>query len=650
MGETLPRAHRPQLDGVRAIAVTLVVIFHLGFTWLPGGFTGVDVFFVLSGYLISGLLLSDAVRDDRIRLARFYARRARRLLPAAVATVIFTVIVDKYLSSPIDYPHLRRHATSAVLYFANWDSATLKTGYFAVDTQLSPLAHFWSLAVEEQFYFIWPAVVMFGLWLARRLRRRIDQVLLIVFAAITATGVVAAILLTGTTAAYYGTHTRAFELSAGGLLAIAMHRRGQRPDAADERGLANRLTVLGTVACVALALSIDGGTTYPGWAAVGVTTAAILLIAGADLSNSSAAARALGNPLFSWLGRLSYSIYLWHWPLIVFFADDLSRPVLVVVVLAAAQASYTLIEQPLRLRTLPRAPHLAVVMSGISASALLGLVLIPWYLHVTPAQQDLIDELAHTAVKVHCINGLEYDASHLSCVLHVGNGPTVAVVGDSHAEMWIPALTRLAERRDWTLIKTTHPGCPVDDLQQAAPERQLECAPWRAAAFPELIATFDPDYVILATRSYQMPLDGGSHDDLKPGTPEHVAAWGESWDEPLDLLSRHGAWLGVMQVQPTLPQGILACLAGHAHDSTACDFPLSADAALPSYTSEMRLVVGQHRHVTLLDPTPWICPAGMCPALSDGIKVHTDDDHLGADFVAAHARDLARLLATMGLR
>ncbi|MFY9914081.1 MAG: acyltransferase family protein, partial [Nocardioidaceae bacterium] len=591
MGEDLPRAHRPQLDGVRAIAVALVVVFHLGFTWLPGGFTGVDVFFVLSGYLISGLLLTEAVRDGRIRLVRFYARRARRLLPAAVATVIFTVIVDKYLSSPIDYPHLRRHATSAVLYFANWDSATLKTGYFAVDTQLSPLAHFWSLAVEEQFYFIWPAVVVFGLWLARVLRCRVDQLLLIVFAAITATGIAATLLLTGTTAAYYGTHTRAFELSAGGLLAIAMYRRAQRPDNVDERGLANRLTFLGTATCVALALSIDGGTNYPGWAAVGVTTAAILLIAGADLSNTSAAARALGNPLFSWVGRLSYSIYLWHWPLIVFFADDLSRPVLVAVILAAAQASYTLIEQPLRLRTLPRAPHFAVVTSGISASALLGLVLIPWYLHVTPAQQALIDELAHTAVKVHCLAGPGHEARHLSCVLHVGDGATVALVGDSHAEMWIPALTRLAERRDWTLIKTTHPGCPVNDLHQAVQGRELVCAPWRAEAFPELIATFDPDYVILATRSYQMPLYGGTDDDIQPGTSQHVSAWGQAWDKTLDSLSAGGAEIGVMQVQPTLPQGVLACLAEHPDDSAACDFPLSADAALPSYTSEMRDVV-----------------------------------------------------------
>lgn len=648
-------AYRPALDGIRALAVSLVVVYHLGYAWLPGGFAGVDVFFVLSGYLISGLLLSESAATGGIRLTRFYARRARRLLPAGVVTVLVTVVIGKYVASPIDWPHLKRHAVSAVMYVANWDAASVDSGYFSTDTQPSPLVHFWSLAVEEQFYFVWPVLVIAGLWFAGRARLRTDHVIGALFAAITAGSLVAALILTPSTSAYYGTHTRAFELSAGGLLAVFLPRLGvwwRTGDRPGMRPLASAISLAAVLGIGALALTIDGSTSYPGWSAVAVTMAAVALIAGTELSARSVAARGLGNPVFAWTGRLSYSIYLWHWPLIVFFADDLSTPLLLALILGAAQTSYLLIEQPVRRGAFPCAPSFAVVMTSLSTSTAVGLVLIPVYLHNTPQQRELIDELTHQQAQeaaVHCLHGVGYEAAHLTCALRVGHGPTVALVGDSHATMWVPALTLLAEQHDWTLLKTTHPGCPLNDVQQPVAERQDECAPWRVTATDELFTAFDPDLIVLATRSYQLSLEEGGR-SLHPGDADHLAAWGRSWDATIATFSRSGAQVGVMQVDPTLPEGILACLADHGGATSPCDFPLGSDPLFAPYAAELREVVAGHPGVTLLDPTPWTCPDQICPAVIDGDKVHIDDNHLGEDFVVSHRHDLFALLPQMDPR
>jgi peptidoglycan/LPS O-acetylase OafA/YrhL len=658
--------YRPQLDGIRAVAVLLVVGYHLGFAVVPGGFTGVDVFFVLSGYLISGLLLAEAAVTGRIRVGRFYARRARRLLPAAVVVVLFCLVMDRYTYSPIDYPHLRRHATAAALYVANWDVAGVDNGYFSTDTQTSPLVHFWSLAVEEQFYIVWPALVVLGIGLAHLFHRRVDQVLLVAFGAVTAASLAAALLLPASPYTYYGTHTRAFELSAGAVLAVLMHRRsrigerssagsGSEPPSARTRWGADVLGLGGLAAGLVLAATVTGSDTYPGVAAILVTAAALALIAGADLTSGSLTARLLSTPLATWLGRLSYSIYLWHWPLIVFFADDLPTPLLVLAILVASQASYTLIEQPIRTRTFPRAPSFAVVLTGLSTSTAVALVVVPAYLHNSPRQQVLIDEFAHQQQEqeqqetaVRCLPEVNYEADHLTCVLHRGHGPTVALVGDSHATMWAPGLLDLARRDDWTLVRVTHPGCPANAVDQYWEGREDECAPWRKHAFSELTERHDVDVVLLATRSYQMKLadDSGV---LDPGQPAHVRAWDQAWDPTLQALGGRGVRIGVFQAQPTLPQGVLACLAEHPPGTTDCDFLLSADPLLATYQDALRDAVERSPGVTLLDPTAWICPGGTCPALIDGERVHIDDNHVSEEFVLAHERELGILLRQVGL-
>ena len=208
-------SYRPHLDGIRAVAVILVILFHLGYGWMPGGFVGVDVFFVLSGYLITGLLVDELARDGSIDLARFYARRVRRLLPAAVLVIAVVIVVTLGLLDRVDQAAVGPDATFSALYSANWRFGLVEGDYFAPGDVPSPLIHFWSLAVEEQFYVVWPALLL-GLWAlagrrsgsraAARVRRGRRPRLV---------SVALSVLLPAGPLTYYGTHTRAYQLLAG---------------------------------------------------------------------------------------------------------------------------------------------------------------------------------------------------------------------------------------------------------------------------------------------------------------------------------------------------------------------------------------------------------------------------------------------------
>ncbi len=359
------RTYRPQLDGIRAVAVLLVVAFHLGFGVFSGGFTGVDVFFVLSGYLISGLLLTEAAGTGGIRIVRFYARRARRLLPAAVLTLVFCVVMDKYTYSPIDYPHLRRHAVAAALYAANWDVASIDNGYFSTDTATSPLVHFWSLAVEEQFYIVWPwvFVLLATRWHGLRLRAALG----IVLAGIFLTSLIWSWVQTDLngTWAYYSPLTRAWELAAGALLAVcapALTRLSPR--------LAALASWVGVAGIAVSALLIDTGTPFPGVAALLPVSSTALVIVGGGVPHRTNARSVLGLRPFQWLGALSFSFYLWHWPLLVIPAQmqGAAMPLpanllLLAVALVLSVLTYRTVENPVRRsRFLARRPRTSIAI------------------------------------------------------------------------------------------------------------------------------------------------------------------------------------------------------------------------------------------------------------------------------------------------
>src|SRR4051794_21309679 len=272
-----PTGFRPDVEGLRAVAVGLVVAYHAGLPWLSGGFVGVDVFFVLSGFLITGLLAGELTSSGSLSFLRFYGRRARRLLPMSAVVLVATAAAFSLVLSPLDRGVLASDLRSAALYFANWHFAAGSLDYLS-DVSKSPVLHYWSLGVEEQFYLVWPVLLVL---VARRRARRGDpdgarRRMVAALAVIAAGSLVLSILITDRSGpyAYYGLHTRAWELAAGGLLALGGARLARLPGQARAAAAATGLVVV-----VASAVLIGPATPFPGWAALGPVVGTVLVVA-----------------------------------------------------------------------------------------------------------------------------------------------------------------------------------------------------------------------------------------------------------------------------------------------------------------------------------------------------------------------------------
>jgi peptidoglycan/LPS O-acetylase OafA/YrhL len=665
--------YRPQLDGIRAVAVILVILFHLGYAWMPGGFVGVDVFFVLSGYLITGLLVDELARDGRVVLARFYARRVRRLLPAAILVVAVVIAGSLGLLDRVDQATVGDDAMFSALYSANWHFALAGGDYFAPGDVPSPLTHFWSLAVEEQFYLVWPALLL-GLWaIAARWRRdaRPGSVLLGGVLVLAAVSAVLSLVLEPGGMTYYGTHTRAYQLLAGAALAIGARRYLARPPGAENgdrrvRAGGALLSVAAFGALVALAAGIPDAQDYPGVAGLGVTAASVALIAALDLMGRHPLRRLAGGRLPAAVGRLSYSLYLWHWPVIVFlplFADRHDwpvlgrKPALVVAMTVLALVSYRLWEQPIRFRAWPRAPARRVVLAGLAASIALSAVTIPFLQPPGGFEGRALASVRDLAKPGDCPyfarDWPDPAASH-ACVQRKGHGLTVALVGDSHAQQWNPAFQVLSARYDLTVIRATRGGCAANDVtvDRLADARDVsgsgtECAAWRHVVYPDLVARFHPDVIFVATRSQPSALvDGGKR--IEPFTDEHRRLWSAGWDWTLRTLRSGGARVVVSEIMPTLPQRVPACLADAGKPTTACDFPVSVDKQVGAYNAIIRRHA-RAAHVAVFDPRPIGCPGGICRAMAGSIVVHRDDNHLSATYVRSRAGQFEAALKRAGV-
>jgi peptidoglycan/LPS O-acetylase OafA/YrhL len=380
--------HYGALDGLRGVAVAAVLLYHGGVSWAHGGFLGVEVFFVLSGFLITSLLLAEWTRKTTIGLGAFWARRARRLLPALFCLVAVIGLYYAVAGSAQAIPGLKGDGISALTYWSNWHQIAAGSSYFAATGPVSPLEHTWSLAIEEQFYVVWPILVLGVLWLAGRRANRSSRRPLLVLFGVTVAGAVAsavdtAILFDGgrnLDRVYYGTDTRASGLLIGAALAVGLaawragadreQARVLRPGGEKARGLGAGATpqrVLGAGAVLALAGVLaaiatthgSDGWLYP-YGLLALDGATLLLIATAVLRPASPAARALAVRPLTALGQISYGLYLWHFPLFLWLTADTvgmtGTSLLLVrlaVTLAVSTASYFLIEQPIRQRRRP---------------------------------------------------------------------------------------------------------------------------------------------------------------------------------------------------------------------------------------------------------------------------------------------------------
>ncbi|MFC9556540.1 acyltransferase family protein [Rhodococcus sp. NPDC056960] len=691
---------RPDIEGLRAVAVLAVVLFHVGVPGVAGGFAGVDIFFVVSGFLITGLLWRDVASTGRVRLTQFYGARARRLLPAGCVVLVATAIGAAVLLPPLQARQVLGDGIASALYVGNYRFALHGTDYLAADTPPSPFQHYWSLGVEEQFYLLWPALIIAVAWLVRRRTRRTESdappsatPYLLLLAAVAAASFAVSLDWTRNLPpwAFFSLPSRAWELAAGGLVALSIRHWRRLPAvvaaAAGWAGLA-----LIVVACTRL-----GETTpYPGTAALLPVAGTVLVIGAGCAAPRLGVGRSLSLPPMRAVGRMSYSWYLWHWPVLLLAPIVLGRSLVVtdrlaILLVSAGLALLTLhlIENPVRFATPLRhstARSLAVggtVTALAVCAALVLLVLRPvpvghgaeaaaLTVAAPPVPAAVVDpqEAAVQAVTAQVqaavaeSAGLQAVPSNLSppladapadkpavfvngCVRSwrevgqdecasgdVTSPTTVALVGDSHAAMWAPAFEQAAEQRHWRLETMGKVTCPLLDLPLTSPylgREYTECEQWRGEIVDRL-QTERPRLVVLSmSRRY--------------GADFGFTVYGQAWLDSLTRLVTEiratGAAVLVLGPIPDPKSTVPTCLSDHLDDATACSPPRQVAIDGVGVAAEAAATTaGGGRYADL---TSLFCTTDRCPVVVGNDLVFRDDNHLTLE----HAQALTPVVAAL---
>jgi peptidoglycan/LPS O-acetylase OafA/YrhL len=655
---------RPDIEGLRAVAIGIVLLYHAGIPGADGGFIGVDVFFVISGFLITGLLVREWTSSGRIDLLTFYARRFRRLLPAALLTLAVTVVASYLVLSSLRFPAVAGDAASAALYVSNLRFAANAIDYLGAETAPSPVLHFWSLSVEEQYYLFWPLVVVVSL---RLLALRRFGLLVGVMVALSF-GL--ALVWTDLAApwAFFSLPTRAWELGVGALIAVGILRLPRRTP-----HVLTSASVWAGLGLIAAGVVVIGpGTPYPGTAALIPVVGTALVIVGGSAATPWPS-RLLAMRVPRWVGRISYSLYLWHWPILVLVplalgVESLALNVaLVGVAVVIAAASTELIEVPIRSgRALPMPPRASLVVAGAASVAVAvcaitagAIVLGP---ATTPVAADAVVgpdgelpagrfagpvpdsltpslEQAYDDVPSGYADGCHLDYATVEppdCTYGSPEASTpVLLLGDSHAQQWLPALQRLADERGWRLRAITKSACPmVDATVWNGPLKRAyrECDAWRERAL-RLIEEEQPELVLIASADMYDVLDeqGRPLKDSAGGSSAEAAAWDAGLASYLARVAGLAPHVVVLADTPRVGYSPAECLATTS-TIEACDARRErmVDEAYAARESRAAGEAG----AAVVSATDWLCEEAGCPLVRGSTLVYRDSHHLTATFAA----------------
>lgn len=609
-----------QIQGLRALAALLVTIFHARL--VPGGFIGVDIFYVISGYLITGLILREIEQTGSLDLNAFYQRRIKRLLPTSVFVLFITAIVGMFVLPAITRDALGRDLFAAAAYISNYLFAWWQNDYQNLNATPSPFIHYWSLAVEEQFYVVWPILLLL---LARYGRRAI-------FWGISITTVLSLLLSVYQTQtspiwAFYSLPTRAWELGVGALLLFV-------PD----KVWRNRfIPWFGVIGIAIATFNFDENTAFPGVNAVLPVFATALLIGSIsiwprafnDLSN---------NRISQWLGSISYPLYLWHWPALVLPSSALGRPlrirerlfcILLTVVLAHLTSKF--IEQPLRHKKIEGKKVYLFFVATTITSLVAGLII--------SATSSSMISVKGTNYKFNLIDVMEKPAVY-GDDCHVNYGETksgyctygdtkslrtLVLYGDSHAAQWFPALEQIALERGYKLISLTKSACPAVDAprEDQGAFKNVHCEKWRQNSIAR-IKSIHPDAVITSSFQYFTP---------PSGFPSKSRWWDDGQRRLLSELRGSSNHLIYISDTPRPLRDIPNCLA--SRDSHTCD----------STEKTRNVIINGFEKI---DPTPWLCTS-YCPAIKDGYVVYRDASHISVAASLALKPELEEALLAKGL-
>jgi peptidoglycan/LPS O-acetylase OafA/YrhL len=703
-----PKEFRPDIEGLRAVAVLAVVLFHADVPGVGGGFVGVDVFFVISGFLITGLLWREASGTGTVRLRNFYGARARRLLPASATVGVITLVASAALLPLLQARSAFDDGITSALYVSNYWFAMHGIDYFAASLPPSPFQHYWSLGVEEQFYLVWPALIIGTAWLVGRTRRRSradaqrsTSPYVVVLAVVAAVSFALSLAITYVmpAVAFYSLPTRAWQLAAGGLIALTAGQWRRLPAlAAAPIGWAGLAVIL--LACN----RFSAFTLYPGTAALLPVLGAALVIGAGCAAPLKGCGRVLALSPMRAIGRVSYSWYLWHWPVLVLAPALLGHPLglagrVAAALISGALAVITLrfVENPLRFGDrVRRSARSSLAVGGVATALAVGVGLVLLLVVPTPiGRGPVATRLTVAAAPVPAGSDIDaYDAavghafaqvqaavaaaaelravpstldppladaareqqlrSSDSCLRtpfqtgqpecamgDTASAATVALVGDSHAAMWKPAFEQIAAQRHWRLEMLARSSCPLLDLDIRPPvlhRKYTECEQWRGQIFDRLQAEHPRLIVLSMWRRYGVGYGTGS------GFRAYDSAWTDSITRLVQQLRRTGAKVLMLGPTPDPRTNVPICLSGHLDDASACALPKSTAVNQPGIAAEATATqVGGGQYANL---TELFCTADRCPVIVGSTLVYVDWSHLTLEY----SRVLAPVIGTLADR
>lgn len=658
------RRYRPELQGLRALAVALVVVYHVWFNRISGG---VDVFFLVSGFLITGQLFRSAQRGN-IPLTKNWGRQIARLVPAVAVVLVATVVAGVAILPEARWVQTVREVVASAFFLENWRLAADSVDYSAQHNTASVVQHFWSLSIQVQFYVVWPLLIAGVVLVAGRARldRTLTRVLLALFVASLTYSVVLTAL--DQPLAYFHSLTRVWEFALGGLLALWIDKIDLP---ARFRVFLGWLGVIGLVACGAV---LQVGSVFPGFAALWPTSAAALVLLAGATGSRRGVDRLLSSTPMRYLGDISYSLYLWHWPVLLFFlvltgepsADLEGGSFVIVLSLLLAVITYHVVEEPLRLRHKTRrgqyrlgAVAVAVVLlatAGWQAVAIVradhgaqigdstypgAMALVPGYTTASPSDEpvdplppmvSLGEDWGQKTGAWTC--GADPIRPPLeSCTLPVDGTPErrIVVVGDSHSQQYLGALQPIAQQNRWEITSFLKGACPFSTVSETEPE-SAECLAWNTALVPAVV-DLKPDVVFtLASR------------DVRTGLTESTpAGFVEAWTR----LSDAGIPVLAVRDNPRFDFRPPDCIQENGRGAAQCGAERNAwYPEVPSWVG----APGVPASVFFLDFSDLMCaPDGQCPAEIGNVWVYMDDNHLSATFTASMAPVVEqRIMSALG--
>lgn len=667
-----PSRFLPHVQGLRAIAVLLVVIYHFWPGRLPGGYVGVDVFFVISGFLITSHLMRELTATGTVRLGQFWARRARRLLPASLLVLLFCALVamTPYLTPTSALPVEVREIIASTFYVENWFLALNSADYLG-HGEATTVQHYWSLSLEEQFYVLWPLLMLLAAWIAVRwFRGQTRRAVLVTLAAVSVASFVFCVIftLTDPAPAYFVTFGRMWQFGVGAMIALVPLLRVQHPVLSFVLGWGGILTL------VFVAFRFDGQTPFPGYAAALPTLGAAAVIAASNTRRWWYPTRILALRPAQFVGDISYSLYLWHWPLIIiapsvpFWGLTIyHRVALLALCFVLAWLTKRFVEDPMRSwRVLTSRPARVTLWSSLAAMVVVaGTAGAAWAINA-PAYQSgvraiqelredppdcfgaavVLDEACadtdwtDTILPAPGFAGVDSpadeqcfvqlnDARPVSCAFgsEEADAPRVVLVGDSHAYQLLSTFQRIADAEGWHLTTYFKGACPWSATPLSTPGAFGEaCTAWRDAVASELAAA-DVDAVFtaaIATTPYAAAGYDSSYDAAVAGYRE---AWASMTDRGIPVIT--------VVDNPVWETDPNKCL--RTRDEAACDAP-RGDVLVAD--DPVRAAAEGTDGVTLLDFTDVYCDDRTCHPVVGGANIYRDQDHLTVTFADTLAPQL----------